>query len=242
MQCMMFPLPGVGGGSVCISPVCSLESHVTFRGHGIFGEAAGVWSEGLEFFDHKASLLCISDISWPVWGLQDIVSMRNLPWNSCGFRDDCKHMSEIYFLLPPHLLSSCLFSGTLHLLPIRFFFFLFLPSRQNPVPEESCARRGHEAAPFYRRLLQGKRVLTVNILWFPIWLWGMPPPACEVSKGHGPHCPFTCFKHEVSGSPRSKELWVWAILRHQKRLWCALTLHRLWSLHLGGLCYCSFQN
>lgn len=123
MQCMMVPLPGVGGGgSVCISPVCSLESHVTFRGHGIFGEAAGVWSEGLEFFDHKASLLCISDISWPVWGLQDIVSMRNLPWNSCGFRDDCKHMSEIYFLLPPHLLSSCLFSGTLHLLPIRFFF------------------------------------------------------------------------------------------------------------------------
>lgn len=76
----------------------------------------------------------------------------------------------------------------------------------------------------------------------------MPPPACEVSKGHGTHCPFTCFKHEVSGSPRGEELWVWAILRHLKRLWCALTLRfrRLWSPRLGGealiFCYCSFQN
>lgn len=65
----------------------------------------------------------------------------------CFFREGCMHKS----ILTPFL---CLLSLS-HFPPISFPS-LSLSFRQNPVPEESCARRGHEAAAFYRRLLQGK--------------------------------------------------------------------------------------
>lgn len=50
-------------------------------------------------------------------------------------------MSEVFTLL--------LASVGLHL-HLYYFLSPFLPSRQNPVPEESCARRSHEASAFHR--------------------------------------------------------------------------------------------
>lgn len=75
-----------------------------------------------------------------------------------------RHVSDIYFSplsvffhFPFHLSTFPLFSFAFSLLPhFDFSVLLLLPSRQNPVPEESCARRGHEAPAFHRRLLQGK--------------------------------------------------------------------------------------
>lgn len=77
-----------------------------------------------------------------------------------------------------------------HISPFSFFFplvFVYCPplshsiwlsSRQNPVPEESCARRGHEAAAIHRWLLQGKEPLLYTSFCFPIWL-----RVCEASGG-----------------------------------------------------------
>lgn len=70
--------------------------------------------------------------------------------------------------------------------------FLFSsPFRQNPVPEESCARRGHEAAAFYRRLLQGKhpQILSLTLGNIPPGLWGV--------KSQHPYCSFTCCKDGI---------------------------------------------
>lgn len=84
----------------------------------------------------------------------------------------------------PHSFPVFAFTFSLSSYLISFFI---LSSRQNPVPEKSCARCGHEAAAFYRRLLQGKDSLTVNILQFHDLTLGNVPRHVQ-SQGSKPIC------------------------------------------------------
>lgn len=69
----------------------------------------------------------------------------------------CRISVHVYFQGCCACLQYLLFSSVGRHLHPYYFSPLSSPSRQNPVPEESCARRGHEAAAFHRWLLQGKR-------------------------------------------------------------------------------------
>lgn len=117
----------------------------------------------------KITVMYITDICWWVWS----ITCTSPHWLHCKislnllyFRDELyAHVCNIHSFLPrPFYLSS-------HL------SFFFLPCRQNPVPEESCSRRGHEAAAFHRRLLQGKFKHPSSIC-----LWGMSPACGRGSK------------------------------------------------------------
>lgn len=190
------------------------------RGHGIHRGTSGALSVGLRLLwpwrvttVHYWHLLVGLGITWS--SQRRKISLKLLCCSK-GLHACVRYWLLLLSLLPFHV-SSHFSSVCLHLLPpfdcLFFFLLFFLPFRQNPVPEESCARRGHEAAAFHRRLLQGKEALLSTSFYSP-YDSRECPPACEGSKVTA----HTALSHALNmGHETYAQLRTWKVYRESSQ-------------------------
>ena len=145
--------------------------------------------------------------------------------------------------------SSSLYFPSPVLSPHILILFLPLPpSRQNPVPQESCTRCGNEAAAFHRRLLQGKEAFLSTSFSSPSDCGESPPsspppllPCLLGVKGHSPHCPFTCSKHRVHRVAVTRRSCIYELFWDMCRV-CNMHWHLSfvshWRAQLGDVIFC----
>lgn len=155
---------------MCLSPVCYWKKATALTEvMGSVGGQLGSLSARLRFL----RTFFMADTCWPTRVTRRAVSMER----SSGKSAAVALLSRLLFFHPSN--------------HNRFSPFLSV-FRQNPVPEKSRARCGHEATALHRRLLQGKAQLTVGVP--PKWLLH------RFHMGHmakAPQCLFTRLKHKA---------------------------------------------